>query len=135
MGVSSHVLEHVEEPVALLRELARVCRLVVVEVPLERNLSAARRSKRREAESIGHLQRLSRVRVRDLVRASGLQVSDEFTDTLSREAMHFFAGGWSERLAADAKWLVQRGLHRLWPWLARRLFTVQYVAVCEPVSS
>ncbi|MEA2438227.1 MAG: hypothetical protein QOF65_2783, partial [Thermoleophilaceae bacterium] len=39
LGVLSHVLEHVPEPLPLLREAARACRALIVEVPLERNAS------------------------------------------------------------------------------------------------
>src|SRR3954454_2425327 len=46
LGVLSHVLEHVEEPAQLLREAARACRALIVEVPLERNASGSRSVKR-----------------------------------------------------------------------------------------
>ena len=42
LGILSHVLEHVHEPAVLLAETARVCSAVVVEVPLEDNVSARR---------------------------------------------------------------------------------------------
>jgi SAM-dependent methyltransferase len=129
-GVLSHVLEHVADPIALLREAARVSGLVVVEVPLERNLSARRRSKREQAGEIGHVQRFSRRDVRRIVEAAGLERHDETTATLSREALRFFATSGLERARTDAKWLAQRALHVAAPALARRVFTVQYVVRC-----
>ncbi len=62
LGILSHVLEHVPDPPALLAEAARACGAVVMEVPLESNLSARRASKREHAEEVGHLQRLDRAR-------------------------------------------------------------------------
>jgi ubiquinone/menaquinone biosynthesis C-methylase UbiE len=130
-GVLSHVLEHDADPVALLAEVARVCRVVVVEVPLERNVSARRAGKRVHAEEIGHIQRFSRADVRRIVAAAGLELREEASATVAREVLRFFADGPRGRIAADMKWLVQRTLHGTAPALARRLFTVQYVAVCS----
>src|SRR6202035_5886465 len=67
LGIVSHVLEHVIDPAALLAEMRRACAVVVVEVPLEENLSAKRTGKREHAEEVGHLQRLSRDSARAIV--------------------------------------------------------------------
>ncbi len=131
-GLLSHVLEHVPDPPATLREVARVCGVVVVEVPLEDNLSARRASKREHADEIGHLQRLSRGDVHAIVAAAGLELRAETTGTLTRAALGFLAEDRGARRRADAKWVVQRILHRCAPARAERIFTVQYVALCAP---
>jgi SAM-dependent methyltransferase len=77
LGIVSHVLEHVEEPAELLAEVARACRVVVVEVPLEANLSARRAVKREHAAEVGHLQRLDRAAARAIVAQAGLQIGAE----------------------------------------------------------
>ena len=74
LAVLSHVLEHVPEPMSLLREAARVAPAVLVEVPLEDNRSAAREEKRDEAARIGHVQFFDRAAVRSLFRVAGLDV-------------------------------------------------------------
>jgi SAM-dependent methyltransferase len=130
LGIASHVLEHVPAPGALLAEIARVCSAVVVEVPLEANLSAQRRGRRAHAAEIGHLQRLDRDAVRDMVCRAGLSVAGELQDPLPLAAHTFFARGAAARARATAKWALRAAAHASSPALARRLFTVHYACLC-----
>jgi SAM-dependent methyltransferase len=132
LTILSHVLEHVTRPHELLAEAARVSRAVVFEVPLEANLSAARRAKRSHALEVGHLHRLDRTAARAIAHDAGLRIAGELDDSLSREALSFFARGSQASAAASAKWAVRAGVHRLAPSLARRTFTVHYACLCLP---
>ncbi len=134
LGILSHVLEHVPDPPGLLAETARACGAVVMEVPLESNLSARRASKREHAEEVGHLQRLDRAGAREIVARAGLRVAVELEDPLPCSVHVFFAGSAIARARGRAKWALRAGLHRVAPGLARRLFTVHYACLCLPVA-
>jgi SAM-dependent methyltransferase len=130
LGILSHVLEHVHDPARLLAEVARVCEAVVLEVPLEANLSARRKVKREHASEVGHLQRLSREAMRAIVARAGLEVAGELEDPLPLAVHRFFACTPRARAAANLKWAARAGLHGLAPGLARGLFTVHYTCLC-----
>jgi SAM-dependent methyltransferase len=132
LGVLSRGRVHVPDPAALLREVARVCGAVLVEVPLEANLSARRSAKRKHAVEVGHLQRLDRATARAIVARAGLVVACELDDPLPLSVHRHFATSGPARARASAKWALRAGLHRLAPGLARRLFTVHYACLCLP---
>jgi SAM-dependent methyltransferase len=132
LGILSHVLEHVPDPVALFADVARACRAVLVEVPLEANLSARRARKREHAAQVGHLQRLDRPSVHTIVEGAGRSIAAELDDPLPLAVHRFFAATRAARMGTTLKWVTRAGIHGLSPTLARRLFTLHYACLCLP---
>ena len=135
LGLLSHVLEHVPEPAALLTEVARACRAVVIEVPLEANRSASRPAAARARREIGHLHRFSRAAVHRLAAEAGLRVQAELADPLPRAVHLYFARSTGQRAKALLKAAVRRTLFTLAPRSAERAFTVHYACLCLPAEA
>jgi hypothetical protein len=76
--VCSHVLEHLDDPIAALRDLRGLAEWYVFEVPLEyalvTNFLAARRGGNRCDNSVGHVQFWNREGFRAFVAAAGYHV-------------------------------------------------------------
>lgn len=122
--LATHVLEHVHTPLELLAEIARVAAaLVIVEVPLERNLAARRPRARALSARVGHVQRFDRRQVRELLTAAELVRVAELSDSLPRRMAVFIDGPGR----GSAKWAVRSALSQL-PW-GDRLMTVHYAVL------
>ena len=130
VAVLSHVLEHVADPVALLREAARTAPTIIVEVPLERSLSGRRRSRQALSESAGHIHPFERAGVRRMVDTAGLRLGADLMDPLPAAVHLFFAETPGARVAARIRSAVRRGVFAASPALAARLFTLHYACVC-----
>jgi SAM-dependent methyltransferase len=131
LAVVSHVLEHVPEPMSLLREAARVAPAVLIEVPLEDNRSARRDEKREEAARIGHIQFFDRAAIHALVRVAGLTIAAELSDPLPYAHHAFFADTRGDRATAALKTLVRRAAWRVVPKATEKLFTVHYACLAQ----
>jgi ubiquinone/menaquinone biosynthesis C-methylase UbiE len=87
LGILSHVLEHVHDPKALIIEALRICKHVVIEVPLEDcllpNLLAIYENKikglERKNNSAGHIHFFNKQTISCLVMESGGKILNERT--------------------------------------------------------
>lgn len=124
---ATHVLEHVDDPRQVLRELGRVsAALVCVEVPLEANIAARRAQAVSRSVAAGHVQRFSRADIRALIGAAGLAWEADLVDPLPRSVRVFQDGP----VLGTAKWAA-RAVLALPPGLAERTMTVHYAALAS----
>jgi SAM-dependent methyltransferase len=128
---ATHVLEHVPDPLPLTREMLRAGRAVIVEVPLEDNLSARRPAARAASEGVGHLHRFDRAQIRSLVTSAGGRVAAELVDPLPRAVHTFGAHGAAGRAKGEAKWAIRAAAAAI-PALGERLITLHFAVLALP---
>src|SRR4051812_45273883 len=128
---ATHVLEHVPDPAPLTRELLRAGRAVVLEVPLEANLSARRPAARAASEGVGHLHRFNRRAIRRLVTEAGWTVAAELVDPLPRAVHLFDAHDGAARARGLAKWGLRAAAAGV-PALGERLVTLHFALLAVP---
>ena len=87
MAYCSHVIEHVEHPLILLRELSRVAEYQVFEVPLD--YSADVDSHSEHYHSYGHINVYSPSTFRFLLRSEGFEVLTERHTRISAEVIRY----------------------------------------------
>jgi SAM-dependent methyltransferase len=125
---ATHVLEHLADPAPLLQEMARVALVVIVEVPLESNISGRRPAARAASDGVGHLQCFDRDQVRALLDGAGLRLQAEVLDSLPLAVQTFWSSSRRARASGAAKWGVRRAAAHV-PSLATRLFTMHYAVL------
>jgi len=85
--ILSHVLEHVEHERVLLRELKRVARHYVIEVPLDYRTGVDKRIKHFLA--YGHINVYTPTSLRYLLNTEGFEVEDDLTSLIEPEVTKF----------------------------------------------
>lgn len=126
LAILCHVLEHVEHERILLRELRRVARHIIIEVPIEHGLRIDR--KIASGARFGHINYYLPDTVLNLLRTSGLRVI--------RSQMCCSSLAYEQHCAGRARGWVMAALRRsalkVAPRLAPWLFTYLFVAYCVP---
>ena len=123
-----HVLEHVEHERLFLRELGRISKSVILEVPLEHGLQVAKSI--RVGGPFGHINFYTPETALALLRSAGLEPISHRVLTSSREYEQFLYG----RLSGALRNTLRRTALKLSPKLATELMTYLLTVRCEPIS-
>jgi SAM-dependent methyltransferase len=130
VAVLSHVIEHLEDPLAALREASRIARFVVVEVPTEKVLYGAIKTKLfsqpyASAEEAGHVQFWSPSSIaKFLTQDAGMDIVNRGLDLLEEEP----AAGTNDSAKVQIKRTLRSALPAL---LYSRLLTTHAVFLCQ----
>ncbi|WP_044591805.1 class I SAM-dependent methyltransferase [Bradyrhizobium sp. LTSPM299] len=125
LAISIHVLEHVEHERIFLRELARVAKEIVIEVPLEGGLTLSKSIK--QTARFGHLNHYTVPGFLYLLRTVGIEPVEHMVTTSSAAYERHLYGG----LKGTIKSAVRRGALKIAPniapWVLSYLLTVRCV--------
>lgn len=124
LAVSIHVLEHVEHERAFLKEIKRIARRAIIEVPLELTINMEKKIPTSRAH--GHINLYTATTFRNLLETSGLIVTQlDVHDTTLAYERHM-----NPRFG-PVKHLIRKAGLALTPGLAQQRFTYLATALCE----
>lgn len=124
VALLTHVVEHLENPRATLREASRVATWVAVEVPLEYRWRTPRDYR---PSPIGHINLYDMKLIRQLLQSTDLEVVEELVTNPSVRTFTVQSGAMAGRL----QWVLREAGLRLVPPLAQRLFTYHGTLLCR----
>jgi SAM-dependent methyltransferase len=121
-----HVLEHVEHERAFLKELSRVAKRLIIEVPLEHTLRVKRSI--RLSRPYGHINLYTPITFRNILETTGLAVDSlkVFSNSLALERCM------DGRTMGTTKYAIRTGLLRIAPAVATFAMTYMCTAACVP---
>lgn len=122
LAIAIHVLEHVEHERVLLRELQRVAKRIIVEVPLENGLRVKRAI--RAGRPNGHINYYTPETFINLLETSGLRVLGHAVHTSSLAYEQFLSGRFKGRMKHAIRGAALAVAPTVAPWLATYLLTV-----------
>lgn len=124
LAICIHVLEHVEHERILLRELARVAKEVILEVPLEGGFNISKSI--RQTAKYGHINHYTPRGFLFLLETAGLQpVQDLITTSSSAYERHLYG-----QVRGTIKNAIRRGLLRIAPRLASLFLVYLFTVRC-----
>jgi len=124
LAILTRVLEHVEHPLLLLKEVSRVARHVFMECPLEYNLQGVRDIP--SSHKYGHINYYSQTLQNLLIRNAGLEIVSSRVLNPSLDIYKYHS-----RNSGILKCLVKGTLLKVSPFIATRLFIYVYCVLCK----
>ena len=123
LAICSHVVEHVEHERIFLRELARVAKEVIIEVPLDGGLRIERGI--RETYKYGHLNFYTVPGFLFLLKTAGMTVEQHLVATSSAAYERQLYGGLKGTIKSAIRTNSLRFFPKIAPWLFSYLLTVR----------
>ena len=127
LAILSHVVEHLEQPRAVLHEARRVAKHVFVEVPLEHTW---RLKPDFDFNEVGHINFYTTTTIRRLLQTSGLEVVKQIVTDTSREMLEFQKGR-----KGVLQHLARKTSLRFLPGLAQNVFVYHSALLAKPLDT
>ena len=128
LAILSHVIEHVEHPRLLLREVARIVNpeggAIFIEVPTELTIRLGRNYKWTDT---GHINTYNPLTIRHLLQSTHLDIESEQLTNSSYPVHRFTHGKLQGRIRCSIRSIALRAV----PVLASKVFTYHWAALCR----